>query len=95
MNDAFKPVATFEYSQKEAAEARAVELTAKGKGPHFVQKTKEPMPDNAPGLGAAIPRPVVAPEPVATKVAEAPIDDEIEEEDDEDAEEEEGEDDEE
>ena len=58
MNDAFKPVGTFEYAQKEAAEARAAELTAKGKGTHFVQKTKEPMPDNAPGLGAAIPRPV-------------------------------------
>ena len=57
MNDAFKPVGTFEYAQKEAAEARAAELTAKGKGTHFVQKTKEPMPDNAPGLGAAIPRP--------------------------------------
>jgi hypothetical protein len=57
MSDAFKQVGTFEYSQKEAAEARAAELTAKGKGTHFVQKVKEPMPDNAPGLGAAIPRP--------------------------------------
>jgi hypothetical protein len=94
MNDAFKPVGTFEFNQKEAAEARAAELTAKGKGTHFVQKTKEPMPDNAPGVGAAIPRPVIAPEPVAAKVAEPPIDDEIEEEDDEEAEEE-GEDDEE
>ena len=56
MNDAFKPVGTFEYAQKEAAEARAAELTAKGKGPHFVQKTKEPMPDNAPGLGDGDPR---------------------------------------
>src|SRR5919107_1099889 len=79
MNDAFKTVGTFEFSQKEAAEARAAELTAKGKGTHFIQKTKEPMPDNAPGLGAAIPRPVIAPEPVAAKVAEAPVDDEIEE----------------
>ena len=56
VNDAFKTVGTFEYSQKEAAEARAAELTAKGKGTHFVQKLKEPMPDNAPGLGAALPR---------------------------------------
>ena len=32
LNDAFKPVATFDYTQKEAAEARAAELTAKGKG---------------------------------------------------------------
>jgi hypothetical protein len=95
MNDAFKAVGTFEFNQKEAAEARAAELTAKGKGTHFVQKTKEPMPDNAPGVGAAIPRPVIAPEPVATKVIEAPIDDEIEEEDDEEVEEEEAEEDEE
>lgn len=67
LNDAFKPVAVFEYSQKEAAQARAEELTAKGKGTHFVQKTKQEMADNAPGLGAAIPRP----EPVAAPVAKA------------------------
>jgi hypothetical protein len=71
MNDAFKPVGTFEYSQKEAAEARAAELTAKGKGTHFVQRVKEPMPDNAPGLGAAIPRP--APEPAAAKASKAAV----------------------
>ncbi|MEO6809484.1 MAG: hypothetical protein ABI353_10285 [Isosphaeraceae bacterium] len=69
VNDAFKPVGTFEYSQKEAAYARAAELTAKGKGTHFVQKVKEPMPDDAPGLGAAIPRPVPAPVPVAAVIA--------------------------
>ncbi len=75
MNDAFKTVGTFEFSQKEAAEARAAELTAKGKGTHFLQKTKEPMPDNAPGVGAAIPRPEVTP-PAATLVKEAePVDD--------------------
>lgn len=62
LNDAFKPVSTFEYSQKDAADARAAELTAKGKGTHFVQRTKEPMPEDAPGIGAAIPR-VVAPPP--------------------------------
>jgi hypothetical protein len=95
MNDAFKAVGTFEFNQKEAAEARAAELTLKGKGTHFVQKTKEPMPDNAPGVGAAIPRPVIAPEPVAAKVVEVPIDEEIEEEEDEEVEEEEVEDDEE
>src|SRR3954451_1701792 len=44
MNDAYKPVGTFEYNQKEAALARAAELTAKGRGTHFVQRTKEPMP---------------------------------------------------
>jgi hypothetical protein len=71
LNDAFKPVGTFEYSQKEAAEARAAELTAKGKGPHFVQKTKEPMPDNAPGLGAQIPRSAAEKAEAATKKAAA------------------------
>ena len=60
LNDAFKPVGTFDYTQKEAADARAAELTAKGKGTHFVQRTKEAMPEDAPGIGAAIPR-VVAP----------------------------------
>jgi hypothetical protein len=83
MNDAFKAVATFEYAQKEAAEARAAELTAKGKGPHFVQKTKEPMPDNAPGLGAQIPRPVLQPAEVAVKQSAAAVEEEEELEDDE------------
>jgi hypothetical protein len=87
VNDAFKQVATFEYAQKEAAYARAAELTAKGKGTHFVQKVKEPMPDNAPGLGAAIPRTAPAPVPVAAAVNEeaaAPEDEEdVEEEDEE------------
>jgi len=78
MNDAFKPVGTFEYSQKAAAEARASELTAKGKGPHFVQKTKEPMPDNAPGLGASIPRPVLQPTEVTVKETATAVEDEEE-----------------
>ena len=82
MNDAFKQVGTFEYNQKEAADARAAELTARGKGTHFVMKSKEPMPDNAPGIGAAIPRPEVIPPPVAIKAAEA-VDDEEEVDDDE------------
>jgi hypothetical protein len=88
LNDAFKPVGTFDYSQKEAADARAAELTAKGKGTHFVQRTKEAMPEDAPGIGAAIPR-VAAPAPKASRakaaVVEAPIEDEeeIEEEDEE------------
>ena len=95
VNDAFKPVGTFDFNQKEAAEARAAELTAKGKGSHFVQKTKEPMPDNAPGLGAAIPRPIPAPEPVEAKVAEASAEVDDENEDDDEAEEVEEDDDEE
>jgi hypothetical protein len=83
MNDAFKPVGTFEFSQREAAEARAAELTAKGKGPHFIQKTKEPMPDNAPGLGAQIPRPVLQPTEAVVKETAAAVEDEDELEDDE------------
>jgi hypothetical protein len=79
MNDAFKAVGSFEYSQKAAADARAAELTAKGKGTHFVMKSKEPMSDNAPGLGAAIPRVEIAP-PAAVVVekAAAAVDDEEE-----------------
>jgi hypothetical protein len=88
LNDAFKTVGTFEYAQKEAAEARAAELTAKGKGTHFVQKTKEPMPDNAPGLGAAIPRTEVAEPKAALKKAaiEEEEEEEIEEEEETEAE---------
>lgn len=85
MNDAFKPIATFEYSQKEAAEAKAAELSAKGKGVHFVQKTKEAMPDDAPGLGAAIPRSELAPPP--SKVKAAAVEDEEDTEEEEDSEE--------
>jgi hypothetical protein len=83
MNDAFKPVATFEYAQKEAALTRAAELTAKGKGPHFVQKTKEPMPDNAPGLGAQIPRTAAQPTEAVVKEVAAAVEDEEELEDEE------------
>jgi hypothetical protein len=83
MNDAFKPVGTFEFSQKVAAEARAAELTAKGKGMHFVQKVKEPMPENAPGLGAAIPRPAVETARAAVKETAAAVEDEEDLEDDE------------
>ncbi len=91
VNDAFKTVGTFDYSQKEAADARAAELTAKGKGTHFVQKVKEPMPDNAPGLGAALPRPEVVAEPAAAapkskskaKAKAAAVEEEIEDDEDE------------
>ena len=51
LNDAFKPVATFDYTQREAADTKAAEMTAKGKGTHFVQRTKEAMPEDAPGFG--------------------------------------------
>ena len=69
-------MATFEYSQKDAAQAKAAELTARGKGTHFVQRTKEPMPEDAPGIGAAIPRVVTPPAKAARKEAEAAIEDE-------------------
>jgi homoserine dehydrogenase len=83
LNDAFKPVATFEYSQKEAAETRAAELTAKGKGTHFVQANKEPMAEDAPGIGASIPRTVATPTKTERKVVEAPPVEEEEEVDEE------------
>jgi hypothetical protein len=38
-----RTVQTFDYSDKPAAEARALELKAKGKGMHFVRSLKEPM----------------------------------------------------
>jgi hypothetical protein len=91
LNDAFKPVGTFDFSQKEAAEARAAELTAKGKGTHFVQRTKEAMPEDAPGIGASLPR-VAAPPAKASRskaaaaVVEAPVEEEEEIEEDEEAE---------
>lgn len=83
VNDAFKPIATFEYSKKDEALARADELTAKGKGTHFVQKVKEPMPDDAPGLGAVIPREQPPAPPAKAKAAVA--DESIDEEEDPDA----------
>lgn len=85
LNDAFKTIATFEYSQKEAAETKAAEMTARGKGTHFVQKSKEPMPENAPGIGAALPRPEVAPPVAVLKETPAATDDEEETDDDDDA----------
>jgi hypothetical protein len=92
MNDAFKPIATFEYAQREAAEAKAKEMTERGKGTHFVHKIKEPMPDDAPGLGAAIPRPVVEVKAVVVKEVVAVEDEEEADDDDEEAEVEEEED---
>jgi hypothetical protein len=86
MNDAFKPIATFEYAQREAAEAKAKEMTEKGKGTHFVHKIKEAMPDDAPGLGAVIPR---TPPPAKAAVKESvAVEDEEEVEADEEEEEE-------
>jgi hypothetical protein len=88
MNDAFKPIATFDYAMREAAEVKAKEMIEKGKGTHFVHKIKEPMPDDAPGLGAAIPRPVIDPKAAAAKESvaiedEEEVEVEVEEEEDE------------
>jgi hypothetical protein len=38
-----RTVATFDYTDKAAAEARVAELKAKGKGMHFVRSVKEPI----------------------------------------------------
>ena len=93
MSDAYKPIATFDYTQKEAAETKAAELTAKGRGTHFVQRSKEPMPEDAPGLGAIIPREVAPPKKAskaAVAAAAAVIEDEeeLEEEEEEEVEDE-------
>jgi hypothetical protein len=99
LNDAFKEIAKFDFTQKEAAEAKAAEMTAKGKGTHFVQRHKEPMAEDAPGIGAAIPR-VATPAPktsrkAAAAPAAAPVveeEEEVEEEEDEEIEVDEGDD---
>ncbi len=38
-----RAVATFDYADKAAAEARAAELKARGKGTHFVRSVKQPF----------------------------------------------------
>ena len=40
-NQSMKPVAIFEYDQKEAAVKKAETLSQSGKSPHFVQKVKQ------------------------------------------------------
>jgi hypothetical protein len=42
-NQAMKRIAKFDFTQKKAAEAKAAELSASGKSPHFVAKCKEPV----------------------------------------------------
>ena len=84
VNDAFKQIATFEYTQKDAAEAReGIDRTRQGRS--LRPESKEPMPDDAPGLGAAIPRPVVEVKVAAAKESVA-LEDEEEIEDDDDVE---------
>ena len=52
------------------------------------------MPDNAPGLGASIPRPLPVAEPIAAKLADAAVEDDEDVEDDDDEEADESDDDE-
>lgn len=40
-NQSLKRVALFDFMQEKAARAKATELSASGKSPHFVQKVKE------------------------------------------------------
>jgi hypothetical protein len=40
-NQSLKRVALFDFTQEKAARAKATELSASGKSPHFVQKVKE------------------------------------------------------
>ena len=40
-NQSLKRVALFDFTQEKAAKAKAAELSASGKSPHFVQKVKE------------------------------------------------------
>ena len=87
VNDAFKTIATFDYTQKAEAEAKAAEMNAKGKGTFFVQKAKEPMAEDAPGLGATITRAApAAPKPAVeiddeAEIVEPPADSDDDEED--------------
>lgn len=59
LNDSFKPIAQFEFNQKDEADKKAQEMIEKGKGNHFVQKQKVEISADAPGLGAVIPRPEI------------------------------------
>ena len=42
-NQSLKRVAKYDFTQRRQAEAKAAELSAGGKSPHFVQKVKEPV----------------------------------------------------
>jgi hypothetical protein len=85
LNDSFKPIAQFDFNQKDEAEKKAKEMSEKGKGNHFVQKQKVEIPPDAPGLGAAIPKPeIVELEDVIVKSDETADHEEEEDTDDED-----------
>lgn len=46
-NHAMKLVYKFAFNQKKAAQKKAKELSPEGKPPHFIQKLKEPIEDEA------------------------------------------------
>lgn len=52
-NNSMKQVASFDYNQRAAADAKLAELLVQKKGAHFLQIVKEPMPE--PELAAALP----------------------------------------
>lgn len=81
VSDAFKTIATFDFSQRAEAETKAEEMNSKGKGTYFVQKSKEPMPDDAPGLGASITR-TLPPAPKPIPDSELEVEPEVESEED-------------
>ncbi len=42
-NQSMKRIALYDFTQRKQAEAKAAELSASGKSPHFVQKVKDPI----------------------------------------------------
>ena len=42
-NQAGKPVATFEFHEKEAAEKKALALSQSGRSPHYVERKRVPV----------------------------------------------------
>ncbi len=91
VSDAFKTVATFDYANRADAEIKMEEMNAKGKGTYFIQKVKEPMEEDAPGLGANVTRAAPpAPKPVEIDLeseadaSDTDLDPDVEEDDDED-----------
>jgi hypothetical protein len=42
-NQSMKRIALYDFTQRKQAEAKAQELSASGKSPHFVQKVKDPI----------------------------------------------------
>jgi len=84
LNDSFKPIAQFDFNQKEEADKKVKELNEKGKGNHFLQRQKIEIPPDAPGLGASIPKPEIVELEDVILVADESGEGEIEDESDDD-----------